>query len=116
VTKPFLGTSFVLENVNPRPIVQPSFRCFEYQGCELLRNPERTLIHRHDALKEGDKVLVPGLFGDFFPCEVKKWPDGELYADSDIVFAGLRFGGDDRECWISETLCCKKGLERVKFE
>lgn len=114
--------SFMFINTPPKPW-QLDWYAFQLEGIEILRQPENREewgqagpILREDELKEGDKILFFGLFGECMPGVVKVDKYGVRYFNGSGFIGSLTFGHDARECWVCTGLGNLKALERINFE
>lgn len=67
-----------------------------------------------DALRMGEKVVCPSLFGHEI-AEVTECRDGEARAESKGLIYPLRFAEDDRGCWTCEVSLSKRAVVGLLF-
>lgn len=120
----FFGKSHVLEDpqtVIPKDKYPIEFVAYTYSGVEVYKDQPDPVdvdkletITTLDGLKKGDKIIVPGIVGDYFRCTYEG-NDGK-YISNDVVFGWLSFNKDDRHCWVCDGLASRSSLARCDFQ
>ena len=106
----------------------------EYMGCEVFLHkglrPEQDEegrwkglepIKNREGLKPGDSILVTGLVGDLFVMKVIAMGQGSGQAvaynekGEPCLQALLKFGSDDRQCWVCEGLVNTRGVKALEL-
>jgi hypothetical protein len=96
------------------------FACYDRQGttvyrldddfrCGVAKNP----ITRREDLHEGDEIVVAALTGGYHGMKIKEDEYGELQAEGEGLAALLKFGEDDRECWVCLALVNLQGIKKA---
>lgn len=104
------------------------FTCREYNGVRIHRydgaTPERDddghwiglePITEQGGIKAGDKVLVHGLFGELYIMDVEANEHGTLHAKGERLTGILKFGEDDRNCWVCLGLVNLRGVTKMEL-
>lgn len=72
---------------------------------------------KDEALKVGDLLLVPGLFGDLFYGTVEEDRGSPYFRSHGGSMMGiLEYGIDDRDCWTCGGLFNAQAIQRLKLE
>lgn len=123
-----------------KPNIDIGWKCFEYQGAEILRKKKEysyitnneiikgfcerkeesvhssntmkylEVIKEKDSLKVEDEVLVFRFFDIDFAKIRENNDSKELYAETSYSLFFLEFGKDDRNCWVCGGECNKSAL------
>lgn len=70
-------------------------------------------ILAEDGLREGTKVLVPGLMGGYHVMTVERDEHGVLSAKDEHLTAILKYGEDERGCWTCVALMNLRGVAKL---
>lgn len=90
------------------------FTCREYLGTEIVRDLETMApITDRESLREGDVVYATWLEGGYIPLIVERDESERFIGKSRHLFAPLRFGEDDRKCWVAIGFINMKALEKL---
>ena len=81
----------------------------EYIGQTVYWMDNETPITDKDALKEGDQFIA----GSWI-FTARKDEYGELYGEDEHIICCLKFGEDDRNCWVGSGFINKRGIARAK--
>jgi hypothetical protein len=72
-------------------------------------------ITEEGGLTEGMQVLVAGLLGGFHVMAVRRDEHGVLSAKGERLTGILRFGEDDRGCWVCLGLVNMRAIEKLEL-
>lgn len=122
--KPFVGRtpvkSEVVEHRRPGPPPKIEFTVTEYVGTAIsLRSAPGEPVTWRNLLMVGTPIIACGLFGEALPAVVDDVMDGgalSFRTEPDGRLGGfLKFGEDDRKCWVQTLLYSRDALARVEF-
>lgn len=95
----------------------PAYRYLpEYEENGFSSEDLKPLTARED-LKPGDQILIPALIGGYHRMTIEEGDgslkDGTLMAKTGHSAAFLRFGEDDRKCWVATGMINLRGLAKL---
>ena len=80
------------------------FVCHEYMGARVYKMldgvPVEEPLKNRDDIRVGTELAVPALMGGYHVMTVEKDEYGQFTAKGGHLSAILRFGEDDRQCWV----------------